>query len=311
MRDHIQARAAQIKRVDAKEASIVETARQLTTAIAEAFSGLDVTGESRVVSLPSPKGKYAIPWSGRLSYLDGRVQVLYNQNGLAPQSEQRTGWDRLPLEKCPQNWLAMLLQAEVVGSLIDEIGGRDIDLREARADRILADVESVLSAEAVALDAEMETSISATGDENLARLWQDAIEATRNDTADALTRCSRFLEATCAKILREREIALPRDKSMQPLVKACLDTVTWPDVKEAEGDVRQLLGGIQSICNGIGALRTHFGTAHGASSHLPPLDPGYAVFVKQATVAAATFLLDRHQAGPLAAADDSSPAPGD
>ncbi|WP_261529517.1 abortive infection family protein [Burkholderia multivorans] len=88
--------------------------------------------------------------------------------------------------------------------------------------------------------------------------------------------------------------------------------VDGADAKEAEGDVRQLLGGIHSICGGIGALRTHFGTAHGASSHLPSLDPGYAVFVKQATVAAATFLLNRHQVSPSAPrADAASPTPRD
>ncbi|WP_186053788.1 abortive infection family protein, partial [Burkholderia gladioli] len=118
----------------------------------------------------------------------------------------------------------------------------------------------------------------------------------QEDSADALTRCNRFLEVVCSLILRKRGIPLPKDKSASPLVKVCLDTMTWPAEKQAEGDVRQLLGGIQSITNGIGALRTHFGTAHGATSHLPPLDRGYAVFVKQATVAAATFLLDRHQA---------------
>ncbi len=91
---------------------------------------------------------------------------------------------------------------------------------------------------------------------------------------------------------------------MGPLVKACQNSLDWPAERELKDDVEQLLSGIRSICGGIGALRTHFGTAHGTSSHLPPLDPGYAVFVKHATVAAAHFLLNRHQvSAPTPAAD--------
>ncbi|QPQ89082.1 abortive infection family protein (plasmid) [Burkholderia gladioli] len=214
----------------------------------------------------------------------------------------------MPLDECQPDWLRQLLDRDVIASLIEDLGGNDIGAREARIDETLASVQSALSLESAAIDADMHESLAMTGDDTLSRLWREAVDATNHDSADALTRCSRFLEAVCAKILRERSVALPKDKSLSPLVKACLETLTWPAEQEAEGDVRQLLGGIQSITNGIGALRTHFGTAHGATSHLPPLDRGYAVFVKQATVAAATFLLDRHQAGPFAV-DDSSPAP--
>lgn len=315
MRDQIKAIVAAKKRVTEKETSVTDLARELAAALREECAGMDVFGISAVVSVDNPRVGDPRQLSAFLQFGRGELHVMWYPRGLLRPEQLRGQWWRGAFlatapEDCPLPWLQQLLTKTVIDSLLESIRG-DVDERESRVDATLAEARVLLSAESAVFDAEMAESLTTTGDENLARLWQDAVSATHHDTADALTRCSRFLEATCAKILRERGIALPRDKSMQPLVKACLDTLTWPDAKEVEGDVRQLLGGIQSICNGIGALRTHFGTAHGASSHLPPLDRGYAVFVKQATVAAATFLLDRHQASPLAAADDASPVSGD
>ncbi|WP_157636787.1 abortive infection family protein [Burkholderia ubonensis] len=314
MRDQIKAIVAAKKRVTEKEASVTEIARELTAALHEECAGLEVFGVSTAVIVDAPMGRDPRRLGAFLQFGRGQLLVMWNPRGLIRTDRLAGQWWRgnfsaLALEDCPLPWLQQLLTKTVINSLLDSIRG-DVDERESRVDATLAEARALLSAESAVLDAEMTASATATGDENLTRLWHDAVEATRNDTADALTRCSRFLEAVCAKILRERGVALPKDKSMSPLVKACLDTLAWPDAKEAEGDVRQLLGGIQSICNGIGALRTHFGTAHGASSHLPPLDPGYAVLVKHATVAAAHFLLNRHQASrPAARADDASSGP--
>ncbi|KVL93094.1 abortive infection family protein [Burkholderia stagnalis] len=312
MRDQIRAKLAQMKRVEAKEASVSVSVRELALALRDAFGGMNVSGESAVVTVEDPEGRSAFPLGAYLQYANDQLLAVWNPTGAIIRGQLGEAWARkhkyqaMRLETCPLPWLQRLLTQEVVASLIQSIGG-DMDGREARVDAVMAEARALLSAESAQNDAEMTDSLTASGDENLSRLWQDAVDATRTDSADALTRCSRFLEAVCAKILRERGEELPADKSMGPLVKACQKSLTWPDAKEAEADVRQLLGGIQSICNGVGALRTHFGTAHGASSHLPPLDPGYAVFVKQATVAAATFLLDRHQASAPTARADPDP----
>ncbi|PFH12721.1 abortive infection family protein [Burkholderia sp. JKS000303] len=252
---------------------------------------------------------------GRLHFADGRLSVDFRYSG-DDQADDYHGvemdcrpWQRVDLTTCDPVWREKMMEDAILASLFKQIA-EQFGARETRIDGSLAAVKKVIEDESTVIDAEMTSSLAAVGDENLGRLWQDAVEATHHDTADALTRCSRFLEAVCVKVLRERGVELPDDKSMGPLVKGCQKSLDWPDSRELKGDVEQMLGGIRSICGGIGALRTHFGTAHGASSHLPPLDRGYAVFVKQATVAAATFLLDRHQASPPATrGDDASTTP--
>ncbi|WP_186033972.1 abortive infection family protein [Burkholderia gladioli] len=304
MRDLIKAKAAQAKRVFDKEARLRDNLIDLSNRLSEEFNGFPLSGRSSSVLVDG--GAHRPSVEAFLLYDGKGLAVAARESGHRPTFPD---FERMLIRDCPATWIEPLLARAVVASLVESMVSDDeFNAHETVLDSALSATRAVLAGEANAIDTEMITNLAALADETLSSLWRQAVEATDLDAADALTRCSRFLEAVCAKILRERGVALPKDKSMSPLVKACLETLTWPAEKEAEGDVRQLLGGIQSITNGIGALRTHFGTAHGATSHLPPLDRGYAVFVKQATVAAATFLLDRHQASPLAV-DDSSPAP--
>lgn len=304
-------RALEVKRQqhDAKRTRLREHIDALTAQLIAAVGDSSISGVSASTRLEEEDEDYVY---GYLSFVQGKLSA-YVRTSVEDEYDRAQGvdyeditWTVHPLADCALPWIEQLPAEPVLNSLVHRIEA-ELDDRVKGLDGALAAADRLLSAESVVLDAEMAASLEKSGDENLARLWRAAIDATHAETADALTRCSSFLEATCAKILRDRGVALPRDKSMSPLVKACLDTFTWPAEKAAEDDVKKLLGGIQSITQGIGALRTHFGTAHGATSHLPPLDRGYAIFVKQATVAAATFLLDRHQATSLAA-DDPSPA---
>ncbi|WP_186091538.1 abortive infection family protein [Burkholderia gladioli] len=301
---------ARSKQLESKEAAQLAYAEKLQDELNAAFGGRDIYGVSQQVDIEPFEDDFVY---GKLRYsgTDKRLDVLYRtplddeEDRLRGDSPYNGSWHITELKDCTPRWRSTMLSDGMVASLLTDVDER-LRHQEDRVDRSLVSLQKAIAAESAAIDTEMVESLVVSGDQNLTRLWQFAVDATHTDSADALTRCSRFLEAVCAKILRERGVRLPKDKSMSPLVKACLDTLTWPAEREAEGDVRQLLGGIQSITNGIGALRTHFGTAHGATSHLPPLDQGYAVFVKQATVAAATFLLDRHQAAPLAAGDPST-----
>ncbi|RQY09917.1 hypothetical protein DF117_34910 [Burkholderia stagnalis] len=315
MNNPISALKAQRQRLEQKGGTLLERVAALTADLTDAVGDQPVSALSDITNLDQ--------WSdddfvyGKLHFGGGRLSVRYRTsdddqadmyNNVDPDCRP---WQSVALTECDPLWREELMDEAVLNSLFTRLG-EQLAAREIRIDASLAVVKKVIEAESAVIDSEMSATLTAAGDENLGRLWQDAVHATHNDTADALTRCSRFLEAVCAKILRERGVALPDEKSMGPLVKACQKSLDWPDSRELKSDVEQLLGGIRSICGGIGALRTHFGTAHGASSHLPPLDRAYAVFVKQATVAAAHFLLNRHQASsPAPRADDSSAPPSD
>ncbi|WP_186083527.1 abortive infection family protein [Burkholderia gladioli] len=313
MDNKIKTLAALGRQVAAKQTTVQDRARQLASDLSEAFADTSVRARSNTVLLEKRMANDPFPMRGYLFLANGQISVVSGRHttlatSWLPDAEVQNQVDSTSLVDCPPLWLEHLLTEATLSSLFANIEEQLVN-RNAGLESALTALRRALSDESAAIDAEMAETLADSKTSNLSRLWQEAVDASHIDSADALTRCSRFLEAVCAKILRERGVALPKDKSMSPLVKACLEVLTWPSEKEAEADVRQLLGGIQSITNGIGALRTHFGTAHGATSHLPPLDRGYAVFVKQATVAAATFLLDRHQASLVTASElDDPPA---
>jgi hypothetical protein len=154
-----------------------------------------------------------------------------------------------------------------------------LDAGQSRVDSSLQALQDALEAESQRLDMEMAETLRLHGSDRLDQIWRATRDATHTDSSDGLTRSSSFLESVCATILREREADLPKDKSISPLLDACLACLDWPD-DQTLAETRQFFGSIKSITNGIGALRTHFGTAHGASSHLLPRDPSFAVLAK-------------------------------
>lgn len=299
MDDRIKTITAQKRRIEAKQAELAEKAVALEAKLIEAFGEAGIYGVSSSVLLEEwqPDG-YTYGW---LAYGFGRLRVghrtseddLADAHSGTPEDERSNSFT--PQAECSPKWLVRLLDETTLASLLDNIVG-DLTQEEERLDGSLSALRANLASESAKLDAAMAQSLEQTGDETLKGLWCEAVDATHTHTAYGLTRSSRFLESVCATILHEREVELPKDKSMSPLVKACIKSLEWPSDETAVEDVRQLTGGVASICGGIGSLRTHFGTAHEASSHLPPLEASYATFAKNATAAVAIFLISRHMA---------------
>ncbi|MDA2926867.1 abortive infection family protein [Acidobacteria bacterium AH-259-G07] len=64
--------------------------------------------------------------------------------------------------------------------------------------------------------------------------------------------------------LDELKLPYPKDQSISPLVKEVQKHLNLsPAHKDIEPYLKQILGGLQNVASGIGALRTHSGDAHG------------------------------------------------
>lgn len=203
----------------------------------------------------------------------------------------------------------------VLASLFKCIGER-LGEREVRIDVSLAAVETVLEAESASIDAQMTESLAGFGGEAMERKWADLLKAMLLDPADGLTRSYAFLEELCALILHERGIEVGREQTLTTRLKACVEVLGRDETAEAKEAVTQVLNGIRTIGNGVGQLRNRFSTAHAATPGSAAPDTAYAVLMKNATAAAAIFLLNRHRACPstrreadaATMPDDPSPA---
>jgi hypothetical protein len=298
MKHSIKALSAQHKRVQAKRSALYKKAQDLAAALNEEFGGAGIYASSADTMLNQTgpgEGTY-----GRLCYDGEELTAIYRttdedlQDGAHGIPEEERGYHSRLLANCSPRWLDRLLAAATVDSMFASIG-TELNQREGQVDQSLRVLEKLLAAESAEIETQMAVSLMELNNDTLNQNWAAVLDATHLETADGLTRSSRMLEAVCTAILNERGVDLPADKSLSHLLKACIKSLDWPEAKEALDDVNQLKGGVQSICNAVGSLRTHFGTAHGASSHLPPLDPEFGILAKNACATAAIFLLSRQK----------------
>lgn len=119
-----------------------------------------------------------------------------------------------------------------------------------------------------------------------------ALASVDRDPEDALTAASSILEAVCHSLLEASGRARQSFKDTRSLLNAVHDLLDIRPVDAATADVRQILGGLNTVILGVGALRTHAGDAHGRSAEQTPTPPRYARLSINAACAAALFLIE-------------------
>lgn len=106
---------------------------------------------------------------------------------------------------------------------------------------------------------------------DLDSLGEDIDRAMSNvddDPEDALTAACAMVESACCSIIVECGAEFPKKRTIQNLFKAVQDLLDLHPAKdgvkdEIRDDVRVILTGLTAAVQGIGALRTHGGDAHG------------------------------------------------
>ncbi|WP_299653941.1 abortive infection family protein [uncultured Jannaschia sp.] len=129
---------------------------------------------------------------------------------------------------------------------------------------------------------------------------RDLDRATRNaedDPEDAVTAACATLEAVCRSILVELRLDLPAKKDVSALVRAVQEPLglspgrmDLPDL--IVNDIRKVLSGLTTATEGIGALRTHGGDAHGRERGHRRIDPRIARLAIHAASTVALFLIE-------------------
>jgi hypothetical protein len=124
-----------------------------------------------------------------------------------------------------------------------------------------------------------------------------AIRNAEEDPEDAVTAACATLEAVCRSILVELGLGLPAKKDVSALVRAVQEPLglsagrtDLPDL--IAGDIRKVLSGLTTATEGIGALRTHGGDAHGRERGHRRIDPRIARLAIHAASTVALFLIE-------------------
>lgn len=127
-----------------------------------------------------------------------------------------------------------------------------------------------------------------------------ALTSAEQDPEDAVTSACSVVESVCRSVLIELGLPLPQKKDIQGLYQAIREplglTPDKPGVPdEIAGDVRTILGGLNSIVNGVGSLRTHGGDAHGRERGYRRIDSRIARLAIHSASTVSLFLVETWQ----------------
>jgi Abortive infection C-terminus len=127
-----------------------------------------------------------------------------------------------------------------------------------------------------------------------------ALASADHDPEDAVTAACSTVESMCRSILAELNLPLPPRKDIGALCKAVREPLgVSPDRSdlptEIVDDVRKVLNGLATVVEGIGALRTHAGDAHGRERGFRRIDTRIARLSIHSASTLALFLLETWQ----------------
>ena len=95
--------------------------------------------------------------------------------------------------------------------------------------------------------------------------YQRSYNSVQTDPPSAVTAACAILESLFKTYLEEEGEALPAKQTLSLLWQAVSKKLGMRPGEVADDDLKRILSGLNSIIDGIGALRTHEGSAHGRS----------------------------------------------
>lgn len=127
-----------------------------------------------------------------------------------------------------------------------------------------------------------------------------ALGSIDSDPEDAITAACSTIESVCRSILIELEQPLPAKKDVSGLFNAVKQPLALSPARsdldqQIAADVRTTLGGLATVIQGVGALRTHAGDAHGREKGYARVDARIARLSIHAASTVALFLIETWQ----------------
>ena len=133
--------------------------------------------------------------------------------------------------------------------------------------------------------------------DTVSRDLERALASAKHDPEDAVTAACSTVESVCRSILIESAQPLPDKKDIKGLFNAVKKPLGLSNDRTdldslIADDVRKVLNGLATVVEGIGALRTHGGDAHGRERGYSRIDQRIASLAIHAASTVALFLIE-------------------
>ena len=119
-----------------------------------------------------------------------------------------------------------------------------------------------------------------------------ALATVERDPPAAVTAACAIVESLCKVYIAENGLALPSDQAIRPLWRIVQEHLGLGPRSAVTDDLRQILGGLATVLNGVGDLRTHAGNAHGRGPQAFIVEPRHARLAVHAAHTLVNFVLE-------------------
>lgn len=122
--------------------------------------------------------------------------------------------------------------------------------------------------------------------------FKRALGEIEKDPPASLTAACSIIESFCKVYIEERKLDAPKDATIKPLWAVVARDLGFDPSRLEDDDLKKILGGLSSIVDGVGALRTHAGSAHGRGKKGYRIQPRHARLAVHAAHTLVLFALE-------------------
>lgn len=126
----------------------------------------------------------------------------------------------------------------------------------------------------------------------IAREFERATENVDGDPREAVSAASNILESVCKVYIDDEVLERPAKQDLQGVWAVVCKHLGFDPSQVEDQDLREILSGLISVVHGIGALRTHASSAHGAGRKSYRLEPRHARLAIHAAHTLTLFILE-------------------
>lgn len=196
------------------------------------------------------------------------------------------------LDNCSDEWLGNMVARDALTSLLSRLSA-DLANSIAATQTATQTVRRITENPSFAIAASFEQNARELGFDRILEEWKRAQSEILVNPEDAITHASSLIETLCKHLLEKMSVPVPNNQIVTTLFKETAKSLGLDPANQANPELTGLCGGLNTVTQQLGALRTKFGSAHGKDPSHISLTSSHARLAVNSAGCLATFLLDR------------------
>ncbi len=132
--------------------------------------------------------------------------------------------------------------------------------------------------------------------ESISLEFDRAISNIETSPREAISAACNILESIFKVYIEENRIEMPKKKNIKSTWSVVKDNLNFNPSKVEDRDLKEILSGLAGVVGGVGALRTHASSAHGAGKKMYKIAPRHARLAVHSAHTIALFVLESWEA---------------